>query len=107
MQAATEPKVVFFHILKTGGMTFRGMLERMYGDRFHVCENPDPAAIQADLTKFAAVEFHTLPWNNDFVHVHRDLIAESRWNMLKGHHNFVMFREPVSQCISQYYDVVR
>src|SRR5262249_28338781 len=30
-----------------------------------------------------------------------------RWDLLRGANSFVMFREPVDQCISQYFDLVR
>lgn len=99
----TARKAVFFHIMKTGGMTFRRILSTIYGDSFHVVENPEIESIGASLKAFDCIEFHTLPYNGDYVHMHANLALQSRWDVLAGTDVFTMFRDPVDQVISQYF----
>jgi hypothetical protein len=100
-------KTVFFHLLKTGGITFRGVLASIYGDAFHVCDNPSIESVAASLEAFDAIEFHALPWNGDFALMHGELVRERRWDLLEGADVFTMFREPVDQVISLYFHTVR
>jgi hypothetical protein len=99
-------KAVFFHVLKTGGMTFRGILSSIYGDAFHVCGDPSIDAIIGALARFDCLEFHTLPYRGDFVHMHAELARRRRWDLLAGCDVFAMFRDPVDQAISQYFYMV-
>ncbi len=96
-------KTVFFHIMKTGGMTFRRILSSIYGDSFYVIENPEIEAIGKSLKTFDCVEFHTLPDNGDFIHMHAHLAMKRRWDVMKGADIFTMFRDPVDQVVSQYF----
>jgi len=100
-------KTVFFHLLKTGGMTFRGILRSIYGDAFHICGDPSIEAVTACLAAFDAIEFHALPWNGDFALMHRELVRQRRWDLLEGADVFAMLREPVDQVISLYFHTVR
>lgn len=96
-------KAVFLHIMKTGGMTFRRVLTSIYGDSFHVVENPEIEAVAKSLKSFDCVEFHTLPYNGDFVHMHANLALKRRWDVIAGADIFTMFRDPVDQVVSQYF----
>lgn len=96
-------KAVFLHVMKTGGMTFRRILSSIYGDSFHVVENPEIEAVQAALAKFDCLEFHTSYYQGDYVHMHSKIVAERRWDVLDGTDVFSMFRDPVDQVISQFY----
>lgn len=99
-------KTVFFHILKTGGMTFRGILSSVYGGAFHVCEDPSIDAIAGDLAEFDCLVFHTLPYRGNFFHMHAELARRRRWDLLAGRDVFTMFRDPVDQAISLYFHMV-
>ena len=96
-------KAVFFHVMKTGGMTFRSILGSIYGPSFHVVDDPSIEAIEAALRKFECLEFHTLPFRGDFVHMHSQLVEQQCWDLLDGCDVFTMFREPVDQVVSQYF----
>jgi hypothetical protein len=107
MTAMEKTKAIFFHIPKTGGMTFRELLRRIFGPSFHVCKNPAIADVEDKLKQFACLEFHTVPYNGDFMHAHREIVQQARWDLLLDAHLFIMFREPVGHLISQYYDMQR
>ena len=96
-------KAVFFHVMKTGGMTFRRVLSSIYGESFHVVENPEIDAVAKSLKSFDCIEFHTLPYNGDFVHMHANLALQRRWDVIQGANIFTMFREPVDQVVSQFF----
>ena len=96
-------KVVFFHIMKTGGMTFRRVLSSIYEDKFHVVENPGIESVANSLKSFDCIEFHTLPFEGDFYHMHANLANQRRWDVLAGADVFTMFRDPVDQVVSQYF----
>ncbi len=100
-------KVVFLHVMKTGGMTFRRILASIYGDSFHVVENPEIEAVQEALAKYDCVEFHTSYYQGDYAHMHSKVVAEKRWDVLAGTDAFVMLRDPVDQVISQFYYMQR
>jgi hypothetical protein len=65
--ANSGKRTIFFHVLKTGGTTFRGILTSIYGDSFQFCEDTSLEAIQASLAKFDALEFHILPYRGNLV----------------------------------------
>src|SRR5258705_13920679 len=90
-------KVVFFHILKTGGMTFRGILSSIYGDRFHVFEDPSIDSFTQALAKFDCLECHTLPYRGYLFDMHAKLAGHRRGELLEGTDGFTMFREPGDQ----------
>ena len=102
-QGEMARKVVFFHIMKTGGMTFRRILSSIYEDKFHVVENPEVESITKSLKNFDCIEFHTLPFQGDFYHMHTNLAQQRRWDVLAGADVFTMFRDPVDQVVSQFY----
>jgi hypothetical protein len=104
---AGRKKTVFLHVMKTGGMTFRGILSSIYGDGFHVCEDPALSSVKAQLAKYDCVEFHMMPHQNDWVNLHAEVAAENRWDLLEGMNIFTMFREPVEQIISLYYFMLK
>jgi hypothetical protein len=100
-------KVVFLHLLKTGGMTFRSILLSIYGESFHVCDDPSIDSIADSLARFDCIEFHALPWQGDFVLMHGELAKRRRWDLLKEADIFTMFREPVDQMVSLYFHMIR
>ena len=100
-------KTVFFHVMKTGGMTFRGILSSIYGDRFHVCADPSLSSVQTQLAKYDCIEFHVMPHRNDWVNLHAEVASGSRWDLLEGMNIFTMFREPVEQILSLYYFMLK
>jgi hypothetical protein len=102
-QSTEARKAVFFHVMKTGGMTFRRILSSIYGDKFHIIENPEIESVADALKNFDCIEFHTLPFQGDFFHMHANLAKQRRWDLLAGTDVFTMFREPVDQVVSQYY----
>lgn len=84
-------KVVFFHVMKTGGMTFRRVLSSIYADKFHVVENPEIESVTRSLQNFDCIEFHTLPFEGDFYHMH------TTWRSRAGG---TFWREPTSSSCS-------
>jgi hypothetical protein len=102
-----KDKVVFLHVTKTGGVTFRGVLSSIYGPTFHFCTDPTIAAIKSDLERFNCLELHTAPCRGGWVHVHKQIVKDRRWDLLRNAHVFTMLREPVSHAISMYYHMVR
>jgi len=102
-QGEVARKAVFFHVMKTGGMTFRRILSTIYEDKFHIVENPEIESVENSLKSFDCIEFHTLPFQGDFFHMHANLAKQRRWDVLAGTDVFTMFREPVDQVVSQYY----
>jgi hypothetical protein len=100
-------KVIFLHVLKTGGMTFRGILSSIYGESFHVCADPSIDSIKASLKRFDCVEFHALPLRGDFAFMHSELVKQRRWDLLQGTDVFTMFREPLDQMVSLYFHLVK
>lgn len=89
--------------MKTGGMTFRGILLSLYGSEFHVCEDPAIDSICLMLNDFSCIEFHTLSYNGDFIHMHKEILQEEKWDLFEGVDSFIMFRDPVDQVVSQFY----
>jgi hypothetical protein len=105
MTAAASKKVVFLHVMKTGGTTFRGILEAIFQDRFHVCVDPAISAIARDLEQFECVEFHEIRLDNGYTHLHTELVQARRWDLLDNRDIFAIFREPVDHAISLYFYV--
>jgi cyclopropane fatty-acyl-phospholipid synthase-like methyltransferase len=99
-------KVVFLHIGKTGGTTFNGVLSSIFGDSFHFCDDPSIEGIARALESFDCIEFHTLLRRGDWVHMHGELAAQHRWELIDGADIFTMFREPVDQAISLYFHLI-
>lgn len=99
-------KVVFFHVMKAAGMTFRGILQKLYGDQFHVVEDPEVDRIAAAFQQFQCLEFHTVPYRGDFQHMTACLVPQRRWDVLQGAQCFTTVREPASQVLSQYFYMV-
>jgi hypothetical protein len=101
-QAQRSRTVAFFHIMKTGGTTFHGMLSALYGDSFHVCVDPSIDAIASALRRFDCLELHTAAYRGDFVHMLADVAADRRWDVFENCEVFTMLREPVAQTVSLY-----
>jgi hypothetical protein len=88
-------------------MTFRGILSGIYGDGFHVCNDPSLASVEARLKKHRCVEFHVMPGQDDWVNLHAEIARQDRWDLLDGMDCFTMVREPVEQILSLYYFMVK
>lgn len=104
-QSEVARKVVFFHVMQTGGMTFRGILSSIYADKFHVVEKPGIESVVNSLKSFDCLEFHTSPSQGAFSPMHADLAKQRRWDLLAGADVFTMFRDPVDQVVSQFYEL--
>ncbi len=100
-------KVAFLHINKTGGSTFRRILQSIFEQQFHYCEDPAIASVETALAKFACVEFHTLSYATNWALAHQELVSLRRWDLLEGRHNFTMLRDPVDQFLSLYYHLIK
>ncbi|HEY9719795.1 MAG TPA: hypothetical protein V6C69_20110 [Trichormus sp.] len=99
-------KVVFFHIPKTGGITFRSVLQSIYGNSFFNTVDPSTAAMRASLEKYECIEIHCNPYQG-VPNMNLCLVQERRWDLLTGTNIFTMFRDPVDQAISLYCDLAR
>jgi hypothetical protein len=88
-------------------MTFRDILASIYGESFHVCDDPSIDSIRSSLARYDCIEFHVLPSQGDFDVMHRELAQQRRWDVLEGADIFLMLREPVDQIVSLYFHMVR
>lgn len=104
-QNPTSKKTVFFHVMKTGGMTFRNIVSNLYRSRFKLIEDPTISSIERELAENDCVEFHTLPYAGGGMHMHRCLARQNRWDILAGTDIFTMLREPVDQVVSQFHHI--
>jgi hypothetical protein len=100
-------KTFFFHILKTGGVTFRSILTALYGSSFEICYDPTVESIEASLRSARCLELHTLQFQGRLTHMHAEIDRLNRWDLLAGHHLFTMLREPVDQTVSLFYHMQR
>jgi hypothetical protein len=100
-------KTFFFHILKTGGVTFRSLLTSLYGNSFQICYDPTIASIESSRKTARCLEFHTLQFEGRLTHMHAEIDRLDRWDVLEGHHSFTMLREPVDQAVSLFYHMQR
>jgi hypothetical protein len=96
-------KVVFLHIAKTGGISFRRILQSLYQDSFCVCKDPTIPGIAATIAKFDAVELHSIRTAQRDLHLQGELIRQRRTDLLDGAEVFTMLRDPVDHAISTYY----
>jgi hypothetical protein len=103
---APLPKVLFIHITKSGGSTFRQILQTLYGPGFHFCVDPDIPNILSALDQFQAVEFHRVTTGSENYFVHNQLVNQlvdqKRWDLLADIPVFAMFRDPVAHYFSYY-----
>jgi hypothetical protein len=98
-----QPKTIFLHIIKTGGMTFRRTLQSLYAARFHVIADPALPAVEQALAAHDCVEFHIAPNNGDWIQLHQQVAQQDRWDLFEGHNLFTMLREPVDQILSNFF----
>ena len=103
----SNPKIAFFHVMKTGGVTFRRILSTIYEDAFQVCYDPTVDAVQQVLTRSQCIEFHSFQFQGRLTNMHSELARLNRWDVLDGCACFTMLREPVDQMISLYQFVTR
>lgn len=101
-RVAPLPQVAFIHITKTGGSTFRDILQKLYGSSFHFCVDPNIASLESVLSRFQAVELHRVTSITKNFFVHQQLVEQKRWDLLAGIPVFAMFRDPVAHYLSYY-----
>jgi hypothetical protein len=97
------PGVVFLHIPKTAGMTFREILVSRYSKQFHYCMDPALPGIEAALEGYRCVELHSLTTATDWYIIHAELVRQNRLDLLEGKQVFTMFRDPVDFYLSSFY----
>lgn len=100
-------KVAFVHINRTGGSTFRKILQSLYGDGYHFLLDPTIPALEAAIDKYEAIEFHIVVTENDMFMTHEHLARDARWDMLDNLDVFVLFRDPVDYYISTYHHSIQ
>lgn len=98
-----KQQVVFIHLLKTGGTTFRSILRSIYGEQFFVCQDPSIGSVEAALATYECVEFHVATNEHQSLIGHSELFRQRRWDLLRNASIFTMFRDPVDQYLSYYY----
>jgi len=96
-------KIVFLHVAKTGGSTFRRIVSDLYGASFHICQDRTIEGIEATLAKFNAVEFHGITTTTEWFRPFGEIVRLGRWDLLEGAEVFTMLRDPVDRYISNYH----
>jgi len=104
---SSDQKVVFIHIPKTGGTTFRMVLRKLYPNSFNRCQNPSFNEVLKDLERFQCTEFHVAKAGSKSFYTHKDIIQKPNWRYLEDKHIFVMFRNPVNRVVSSYFEKLR
>jgi len=104
---AQRGKIIFLHIPKTGGCTFRDVLLQIYSDGYRYCEDPDVDHIKQLLAKHECVELHVGKFQGTDIYFHKNIIQKPHWNYLKNQKLFIMFRDPVNRLISNYFELAR
>jgi regulator of replication initiation timing len=94
---------VFFHLMRTAGISFRSFLAALYGDSYHVCDDDSLDQVQADLSRFECNVFQSHGMPQGYHHIHGQLVGLKRWDLLEGKEVFIFLRDPVDHVISQYY----
>ncbi len=103
---AVHKKVVFVHVAKTGGSTFRRILEEVYGDAFRQCDARTIEGIEATFAKYDAVELHATNTTTQWFRPLSEIVRLGRWNLLEDTEIFTMLRDPVDRYISNYHYMV-
>jgi len=102
-KASRDRPILFIHIPKTGGITFRHILQQLYGDSYVYCEDPRVAEIEKILVPGACVEMHVGTYEGELRSwFHGQLLQEQNWSILEKVDIFVMFRNPLDQALSAY-----
>ena len=100
-------KVAFIHINRTGGSTFRKILQTLYGPGYHFALDPTIPGIAADIKQYQALEFHVVVTDNDMFITHHQISEQNRWDLLDNSAVFVLFRDPVDYYLSTYHHSVQ
>lgn len=95
-----QKKIIFIHIHKTGGTTFRHILENIFPGSFHYCLDPRLGNIKKRLKRYDCIEFHADMVNGDLVYMTRDILKPENRYLLKDTEIFVMFRNPLRHYLS-------
>lgn len=102
-----EKKVIFLHIPKTGGTTFRSVLEQVFPNSFHNCDNPGASQIKTMLKTFDCLELHIDRFEGELIYFNKHIMQEANWGFLKNVNMFIMFRNPVDRVLSDYSHFLR
>ena len=100
-------KVAFIHINRTGGSTFRRILQNMFGDGYHFALDPTLPGIAGDMAKYQALEFHVVVTADDMFMTHAQIGQQDRWDLFDDSAVFVLFRDPVDYYLSTYHHSVQ
>ncbi|MGI0134454.1 MAG: hypothetical protein ACREBW_05805, partial [Candidatus Micrarchaeaceae archaeon] len=82
---------------KTGGMSFRGILEGLYKDSFIYSSASTLEGIERELKNHDCVEFHVNLQQGHAPYPHFELARHNRWDLLSDRLVFTMMRDPVEQ----------
>lgn len=96
-------KVIFLHVPKTGGTTFSRVLQRTYGDSYTFFDDDAVDVFVRHLEAYECTEVHATLRGDRLVWGPKNIMKESNWQLLSGAEVFVMFRDPVEQYISSFY----
>ncbi len=103
-------KVAFIHINRTGGSTFRKILQTLYGPGYHFALDPTIPGIAADLPSNTRLSNSTsssptTTCSSRAPPALRKL--QNRWDLLDNSAVFVLFRDPVDYYLSTYHHSVQ